>query len=243
MTGPNEGGKGDTLTNQTNLGVLRYKYEVCPSKAIPADGADITLIPQLPEGAEDTGRWLWSTGETTRQLTVKADRSYVYRVTYTAQNGRQSQQTFAIAVSGDAPADAMTTEATVLGGSAAETAPAGSAAETAPAGSAAETAPAGSATASADEVTWSDGSHGLTYTISSVGTDTEVSATYNGQTYTLYIYIKAAEYGYYDLQGRRLHTAPTKGIYIVNGRKHVRYSENSGERITATSRIVPGTIY
>ncbi len=117
--------KGQTLTNQTNLGGLKYNYEACPTKAIPADGADITLIPQLPEGTDDSGQWLWSTGETTRQLTVKADRSYVYRVTYTAPNGRKSQQAFAIAVSGDAPADAMTSEATiggtVLSGSDAET--------------------------------------------------------------------------------------------------------------------------
>ena len=105
--------KGEMLKNQTNLGGLKYKYEVCPSKGIPADGADITLIPQLPEGTEDTGKWLWSTGETTRELTVKADRSYIYRVTYTAANGTQSRQAFAIAVSGDAPADPMTSEITL----------------------------------------------------------------------------------------------------------------------------------
>ena len=107
--------KGETLANQTNLGGLKYNYDAGPTKAIPADGADITLIPQLPEGAEDSGQWRWSTGETTRQLTVKADRSYVYRVTYTAPNGRQSQQAFAIAVSGDAPADPMTTSVAIDG--------------------------------------------------------------------------------------------------------------------------------
>ena len=107
--------KGETLTNQTNLGGLKYNYDAGPTKAIPADGADITLIPQLPEGAEDSGQWRWSTGETTRQLTVKADRSYIYRVTYTAPNGRQSQQAFAIAVSGDAPADPMTTSVAIDG--------------------------------------------------------------------------------------------------------------------------------
>nr|MCR4919641.1 alginate lyase family protein [Prevotella sp.] len=273
--------KGETYENQTNLGGLKYNYEACPTKAIPADGADITLIPQLPEGADDSGQWLWSTGETTRQLTVKADRSYVYRVTYTAQNGRQSQQAFAIAVSGDAPADAMTSEAiiggNVLSGTDAETVEAtvlsGStvtlsasattgwtndflwdngqktATITVPAlctsrtytcqyanqsGAVSEcrfrlnvadalqhiivgsgesqtntaqvlagtqvtlrlTIPT---TASADRVTWSDGSHGLTYTIDSVGADTEVSATYNGRTYTYYIYTKATDYAYYDL--------------------------------------------
>lgn len=107
--------KGVTYKNQTNLGGLKYKYEVCPSKGIPADGSDITLIPQLPEGAEDSGQWQWSTGETTRQITVKADRSYIYRVSYTAQNGAVSHQSFAIAVSGDAAPDVMTEEITVDG--------------------------------------------------------------------------------------------------------------------------------
>ena len=105
--------KGETLKNQTNLGGLKYNYNAGPSKAIPADGSDITLVPQLPDGAEDTGHWLWSTGETTRQITVKADHSYIYRVAYTAANGKVSHQSFAIAVSGDADPDEMTNEITV----------------------------------------------------------------------------------------------------------------------------------
>lgn len=106
---------GVTYKNQTNLGGLKYQYVVCPSKAIPADGSDITLIPQLPEGTEDNGQWLWSTGETTRQITVKAERSYIYRVAYTAPNGAVSYQSFAIAVSGDAAPDVMTGEMTING--------------------------------------------------------------------------------------------------------------------------------
>ena len=107
--------KGETLKNQTNLGGIGYKYQVCPSKGIPADGSDIVLVPQLPEGAEDSGNWQWSTGETTRQITVKADHSYIYRVAYTAANGKVSQQAFAIAVSGDADADPLTPTITVDG--------------------------------------------------------------------------------------------------------------------------------
>ena len=107
--------KGVTYKNQTNLGGLKYNYEVCQSKGIPADGSDITLIPQLPKGAEDSGQWQWNTGETTRQITVKADHSYIYRVTYIAQNGAVSHQAFAIAVSGDAAPDKMTEEITVDG--------------------------------------------------------------------------------------------------------------------------------
>ena len=121
--------KNKTYKNQTNLGGLKYNYEVCPSKGIPADGADITLIPQLPNGVEDNGQWQWSTGETTRTLTVKATHSYIYRVAYTAPNGAISHQAFAIAVSGDAAPDIMVneistndettqvTETTVLAGS------------------------------------------------------------------------------------------------------------------------------
>jgi len=107
--------KGVTYKNQTNLGGLRYKYQRHPSWAIPADSAEITLIPQLPEGTADTGKWLWSTGETSRQITVMADHSFIYRVTYTAENGTQSQQSFAIAVAGDAQADPMRQEITVNG--------------------------------------------------------------------------------------------------------------------------------
>ena len=104
-----------TYVNQTNLGGLKYNYSVCPSKGIPADGSEITLQPQLPEGVTDTGQWLWNTGETTREITVRADHSYIYRVSYTAANGTVSQQAFAIAVCGDAPADVMTNEITVEG--------------------------------------------------------------------------------------------------------------------------------
>lgn len=107
--------KGVTYKNQTNLGGLKYNYEVCPSKGIPADGSDITLQPQLPEGVNDSGQWQWSTGETTREITVKADHSYVYRVNYTAANGTVSQQAFFIAVSGDAAPDVMSNEITIEG--------------------------------------------------------------------------------------------------------------------------------
>ena len=107
--------KGETLKNQTNLGGLKYTYRVESTRAIPADGADITLVPQLPEGVEDTGLWQWETGETTRQITVHADRSYVYRVRYTAANGRTSEQSFAIAVAGDAVPDYTVPEITVDG--------------------------------------------------------------------------------------------------------------------------------
>lgn len=107
--------KGVTYSNQTNLGGLKYTFENVPTRAIPADGSDITLIPQLPADAEDSGNWLWETGETTRQITVKADRSKLYRVTYTAANGAKSQQSFAIAVAGDGFQEELSPEITVDG--------------------------------------------------------------------------------------------------------------------------------
>ena len=107
--------KGVTYKNQTNLGGLKYTYRVEKSRAIPADGADITLVPQLPEGTEDTGLWQWETGERTRQITVHADRSHIYRVSYTAANGTVSEQSFAIAVAGDAVPDYCNPEITIDG--------------------------------------------------------------------------------------------------------------------------------
>ncbi len=268
--------KGMTYKNQTNLGGLKYNYVVCPSKGIPADGADITLIPQLPEGAEDSGLWQWSTGEKTKELTVKAERSYIYRVTYTAPNGTQSQQAFAIAVSGDAKPDLMTNEITVDGIISQDTIQtvlagsnvilyAGSTtgwtddylwdngqktnAVTIPMISTSRTYTCqyanqsgavsesrfhlkvaealqhiivgsgesetneiqvlkGTAVtlkliiptmSSEDDIVWPDESKGATYSIDNVEKDMQISATYQGVTYTYNITIKAADYGYYDI--------------------------------------------
>lgn len=105
---------GETLKNQTNLGGLKYKYEVCPTKAVPV-GGKATLMPMLPEGVADNGSWKWETGETTKDITVDTDRSYIYRVHYTADNGAVSTQSFAIAVAGDNNPDVIHPEITVDG--------------------------------------------------------------------------------------------------------------------------------
>lgn len=264
--------KGATYKNQTNLGGLKYNYEVCPSKGIPADGSDIILQPQLPDGTEDSGQWQWDTGETTRELTVKADRSYVYRVSYTAQKGTVSRQAFAIAVSGDAAPDVMTpeitvdgvieriTEKTVLEGTsvilyagaatgwtndylwdngqkgsvivipaitasrtytcqyanqsgavsqtvfqlnvvpAVQTINGSEAAETQLlAGSSVTLGLTIPAYGNAADIVWSDGTTGNTLTIASVQADRQITATYGGVTYTYNIYVKAADYSYYQL--------------------------------------------
>lgn len=66
-----------------------------------AKGTEVTLTPEILDGSEDTGLWRWSTGETTRRLTVIADESRIYRVTYTNAQGVESEQAFSIAVQGD----------------------------------------------------------------------------------------------------------------------------------------------
>ncbi len=97
------------LIAHNELGGLTNTFVVDKDKAMKP-GQRVTLMPQLPDGAEDTGYWQWNTGQTTRNITVETNRSYVYRVTYTNSNGIQSHQSFAIAVDGDCvPADATGT--------------------------------------------------------------------------------------------------------------------------------------
>ncbi|MBR3454750.1 MAG: hypothetical protein IKH26_05465 [Bacteroidaceae bacterium] len=81
-------------------GTTNDRWEWYKDNAVPR-GTQITLMPQLPDGEEDTGLWQWNTGATTRNITVGGDHSYVYRVTYTNAHGVKSQQAFPIAFSGD----------------------------------------------------------------------------------------------------------------------------------------------
>ena len=90
---------GKTI-DHNELGGLRNTYMVQSTQPV-ALGTTIKLMPQLPEGEEDTGQWRWNTGETTKDLSITAQRSYVYRVTYTNANGIESEQAFTIAVEGD----------------------------------------------------------------------------------------------------------------------------------------------
>ena len=84
------------------LGGLVNTYQVTPARSRAlAKGTVVTLSPLLPEGEEDTGLWQWQSGETTREITVTADESHIYRVFYTNTNGVQSELCFAIAVMGD----------------------------------------------------------------------------------------------------------------------------------------------
>lgn len=88
------------------LGGLVNTFTMNQNTTVPA-GQTLLLMPQLPEDEEDTGLWHWNTGETTRNITVITDSSYIYRVSYTNQHGVKSQLSFAIAVRGDCTADRL----------------------------------------------------------------------------------------------------------------------------------------
>jgi hypothetical protein len=105
---------GQTI-DHNELGGLKNTYVVDTNKALPK-GKTVKLMPQLPSGEEDTGNWKWNTGETTKDITVSTDHSYVYRATYTNKNGVESQQCFTIAVEGDCmPARSVTISASQNG--------------------------------------------------------------------------------------------------------------------------------
>lgn len=89
---------GNTVSHGELGGLINTYNKVGGS--VP-NGQTLTLMPQLPDGEEDTGKWQWNTGETTRNITVTTDRSFVYRVTYTNKNGVESSQAFPIACESD----------------------------------------------------------------------------------------------------------------------------------------------
>lgn len=103
------------VIDHNELGGLTNTFNSPNNTGLPK-GSVVKLMPQLPEGAEDTGNWRWNTGETTKDITVTVDKSYMYRVTYTNANGIESQQVFPMAVQGDCvPTPDMTTTGTCDG--------------------------------------------------------------------------------------------------------------------------------
>ena len=93
---------------------MKNTFRVESTEPLPA-GTVVTFKPQLPEGTTDTGNWEWNTGETTKDITVVADRSGVWRATYTNENGVKSEQVFTLAVEGDCEESAIETYLTVNG--------------------------------------------------------------------------------------------------------------------------------
>lgn len=104
---------GKTIYNN-ELGGLVNTFTVNNKTGVPT-GQTVTLTPQLPDGESDTGLWQWNTGETTRDITVSTDRSYIYRATYTNSNGIQSHIAFSIATQGDCTPTVVTPQITYKG--------------------------------------------------------------------------------------------------------------------------------
>lgn len=90
----------DKELHQNELGGIENTYVINTNTCVPA-GKTAVLKPQLPAGATDTGNWVWNTGETTKNITVSTDKSFLYRVTYTNENNVKSEQVFVIASQGD----------------------------------------------------------------------------------------------------------------------------------------------
>ena len=99
---------------QTDLGALKHNYNntAYSSRGLKA-GTIVTLSPTVADGSQDTGQWLWDSGETTREITIAANESHIYRATYTNAQGIKSQQCFSIYVLGDCNETKMTANITV----------------------------------------------------------------------------------------------------------------------------------
>lgn len=96
---------GKTL-DQCETGNLDDTYAMDTCKSVPA-GTVVQLLPELPAGESNTGQWQWSTGETSQNLTITANRSMLYRVTYTNSRGAKSTAAYSIAVKGDCQPDGL----------------------------------------------------------------------------------------------------------------------------------------
>lgn len=107
---------GGKTYNLNLAGGLTNTYSVtAEAKRGIKPGTQITLTPIIADGSEDTGKWQWNTGETTREITITADRSYMYRATYTNARGVTSEQCFSIAVLGDSYESKVTPTITYKG--------------------------------------------------------------------------------------------------------------------------------
>lgn len=94
------------ILNTNSIGGKGSNWLVAPTTAAPTGGT-AKLMPQLPEGVADTGKWKWNTGEETKDITINMDKSFVYRVTYTNENGIESEQDFTVAIAGDCEEDEL----------------------------------------------------------------------------------------------------------------------------------------
>lgn len=160
------------IISHNELGGLINTFTINNRTSLPK-GQTVKLMPQLPEGESDSGQWLWNTGETTRDITVTTDRSYVYRVTYTNAAGVESHLCFSIAVEGDCEATTLTPTVKVDNVSAV--------------GTVATVFYGGSATLSVSDAggwgtySWSNGKSGSSITLTGIKEDMSVTVTFTNQ--------------------------------------------------------------
>ncbi len=215
------------------LGGLRNTYVVQSSQCLPK-GKTVKLMPQLPEGKENTGLWSWNNGETTRDITVSTDHSFVYRATYTNKNGIQSEQMFSIAVEGDcspSPTRQGIYVNEVLVGDTAATVAYGAKVRLS----------VSDAAGWWTTVKWDSGVTGTDMTLGAVASERTIQAYIVSQggrkeLTTFHLHVKSPQpdniQSYvrqkrednicYDLQGRPCSSIPQKGIYILNGKKYIK---------------------
>src|SRR5439155_19991113 len=98
------GGTGCTPTaivpyTQVNGGTWANTASVTVSS-----GSSVKFGPQPSTG----GSWQWSTGATTREITITANSSASYTATYTNASGCKSTQKFTVTVSGGSPTPTTT---------------------------------------------------------------------------------------------------------------------------------------
>jgi hypothetical protein len=178
----------DKMLFHNELGGLVNTYTTNSNTCVPV-GQTLTLMPQLPDGEEDSGQWLWNTGQNTRNITVTTDSSSIYRVTYTNVRGIKSQLCFSIAVKGDGILDRLvpffiidgTThyDLTVIVGE----------------GKSLTLGLKTPSTVKDSQVTWSNGATGKTLVLDNLYTSCDMTATYkqgdSEQTFTFNIHVKA----------------------------------------------------
>ena len=177
------------IIDHNELGGISSTYKIDTNMGVPK-GKQVKLMPQLPKGAIDTGKWKWNTGETTKDITVPTDKSYLYRATYTNENGVESEQVFAIAVQGDCNANTITNSVYCNGEWAGDTE------ATVPYGSSVDLNVG--ARGGWGEGLWSTGEKGTTLHLSNVTSDREIKGQFitqggTKQTVTFRIHVAALQ--------------------------------------------------
>ena len=229
---------GKTILHN-ELGMLTNTFATTPlAQRGVAPGTVITLSPTLPDGVGDTGKWRWDTGETTREITLTASASRIYRVHYMNDAGVESEQSYAIAVLGDGQPTTLNPSVEVNGKlvSATElTVDYGTTVKL-------NMQPSGAF----GECEWENGVKTSSTTLNTLTQDRQLTGCFVNQAgrrnyVTFHITVTPpapdepdaittagqssapGSTGTYDLSGRRVHQPQSGTVYIENGKKILRY--------------------